>query len=117
DDAWRCIGEALSAGETTKEKWCEADIHRAAGAIALMSSDASAATAEAHFNRALLFARQYGARTFELRAATSIARLWRAQGDAPRAQDLLASLLGQFTEGFDTPDLIAARALLDTIAS
>ena len=56
DDAWRCIGEAMTAVETTKEKWCEAEIHRIAGEIALMSPEPDAAKAEAYFERALAVA-------------------------------------------------------------
>ncbi len=57
DDAWRCIGEAMTAVETTKEKWCEAEIHRMAGEIALLSPEPDAAKAEAYFERALAVAR------------------------------------------------------------
>lgn len=81
DDAWRCIAEALSAVETTKETWCEADIHRIAGNIALISPKPDAAKAEACFERALSVARAQNAKSFELRAAIGMARLWRDRGD------------------------------------
>ena len=84
DEAWRCIGEAMTAVETTKEKWCEAEIHRIAGEIALMSPEPDAAKAEAHFERALAVARAQQAKSWELRAATSMARLWRDQGKRQR---------------------------------
>src|SRR5260370_3936409 len=58
DDAWRCIGEALAAAETTNERWDEADVHRTAGEIALLSPEADAAKAEAYFGRALATARE-----------------------------------------------------------
>ena len=116
DDAWRCIGEAMTAVETTKEKWCEAEVHRIAGEIALMSPEPDAAKAEAYFERALAVARQQQAKSWELRAAMSLARLWRDQGKPQQARELLAPVYGWFTEGFDTRDLKEAKALLGTLA-
>ena len=110
--AWRCIGEAMTAAETTKEKCCEAEIHRTAGQIALMSPERDAAKAEAHFERAIAIARAQKAKSWELRAATSLAQLWRDQGKRDEAGDLLAPVYGWFTEGFDTLDLKEAKALL-----
>jgi predicted ATPase len=104
------------AADTTREKWCEADIHRIAGDIALMSANSDTAKAEASFERALSVARQQKAKSFELRAAMSMARLWRDQGKRREASDLLVPVLGWFTEGSDTPDLIEAKALLDTLS-
>ncbi len=69
EEAWRCIGEAMTAAETTKEKCCEAEIHRTAGEIALMSPQPNAAQAEAYFERALAVARKQQAKSWELRAA------------------------------------------------
>jgi predicted ATPase len=115
DDAWRCIGEAMRAAETTKEKWYEAEIHRSAGEIAMLSPERHAAKAEAYFERALAVAREQQAKSWELRAAMSIARLWRDQGKREEARDLLASVYGWFTEGFDTADLKEATALLDEL--
>jgi predicted ATPase len=117
DDAWRCIGEAMTAVETTKEKWCEAEVHRVAGEIALLSQEPDTAKAEAYFERALAVARQQQAKSWELRAAMSMARLWRDQGKVQQARELLAPVYGWFTEGFDTRDLREARALLDALAS
>jgi predicted ATPase len=116
DGAWRCIGEAITAVETTKEKWCEAEIHRAAGEIALMSPAPDTAKAKAHFERALAVAREQQAKSWELRAAMSMARLCRRQGKWRQAHDLLASVYGWFTEGFDTLDLKEAKVLLDELA-
>ena len=113
--AWRCIGEAMTAAETTKEKWCEAEIHRTAGEIALMSPEPDAAKAQAHFERAIAIARAQKAKSWELRAATSLARLWRDHGKRQQARDLLAPVYGWFTEGFDTADLKEAKALLDEL--
>ena len=115
EDAWRCIGEAMSAVETTKEKWCEAEIHRVAGEIALKSPEPDVAKAEMYFERALAVARQQQAKSWELRAAMSMARLWRDQGKVQQARELLAPVYGWFTEGFDTLDLKEASALLDEL--
>ena len=91
DDAWRCIGEALSAVETTKEKWCEANIHRIAGKIALMPPEPDVAKAEAYFDRSLTVACQQQAKSWELRASMSLARLWRDQGKPQQARELARS--------------------------
>jgi predicted ATPase len=117
DHAWRCISEAMTAMETTKERWYEADDHRITGEIALMSSAPDEAKAEAYFERALAIARAQKARSWELRAAISMARLWRDQGKRQLAHDLLAPVYDWFTEGFDTLDLKEAKALLEQLAS
>ena len=80
DDAWCCIDEATTAIESTKEKWWEAEVYRTAGDIALMTSETVAAKAEAYFKRALLIAREQQAKSWERRAAMSMARLWRDRG-------------------------------------
>ncbi len=113
--AWHCIGEAMTAAETTKEKWCEAEIHRTAGEIALMSPEPDAAKAQAYFERAIATADAQQAKSWELRAAASMARLWRDHGKREQAHDLLAPVYGWFTEGFDTLDLKEAKALLDEL--
>jgi class 3 adenylate cyclase/predicted ATPase len=115
DEAWQCLGEATTAMETTKERWCEAEVHRMAGEIALMSPQPDAAKAEAYFERALVVAREQQAKSWELRTAMSMARLWRDQGKRDEARDLLAPVYGWFTEGFDTLDLKEAKALLDEL--
>ena len=117
DDARRCIGEAMTAVETIKESWCEADIHRIAGEIAQMSPEPDSSKAQAYFDRALAVARSQQAKSWELRAAMSIARLWRDQGKRDEARELLAPVYGWFTEGFDTLDLKEAKALLDELSS
>ena len=116
DDAWRCIGESSMAVDTTKEKWCEADIHRTAGQIVLRSSERDATPAQNYFERALDVARAQQAKSWELRAAMSLARLWRNQGKVQQARELLAPVYGWFTEGFDTRDLKEAKALLEELA-
>jgi len=117
DDARRRIGEAMAAVETAKERWCEAEVNRIAGEIALLPPEPDVAKAEAHFERALAVAREQQAKSWELRAAMSMARLWRDQGNRDEARDLLAPVYGWFTEGFDTLDLKEAKALLDALGS
>jgi predicted ATPase/class 3 adenylate cyclase len=115
DDAWRCISEAVTTMERTKEKWCEAEVHRTAGEIAIMSAKPDAAKVGAHFDRALAVARAQQAKSWELRAAMSMARLWRDQGKRQHAHDLLAPVYGWFIEGFDALDLKEAKALLEEL--
>jgi predicted ATPase len=117
DRACRCIGEAMTVVDTTKESWCEAEINRMAGEIALMSPQPDAAKAEAHFERALAVSRQQQAKSWELRAAMSLARLWRDQGKVQQARELLAPVYGWFTEGFDTRDLKEAKKLLEELVA
>ncbi len=85
-NATRCIGEALTVAEITKEEWCEAEIHRIAGEIALMRAEPDAA--KTHFERALSVAREQQAKSFELRASINLARLWRDQRKPQQAQDV-----------------------------
>jgi predicted ATPase len=116
DEAWRCVGEAMTTIETTKERWFDAEVNRLAGEIALKSPEPDTAKAEAYFERSLAVARMKVAKSWELRAAMSMARLWRDQGKRDEARDLLAPVYGWFTEGFDTLDLKEAKALLDDLA-
>jgi predicted ATPase len=117
DEGWRCIGEAMTMVEATKEAWFEAEINRLAGEIALVSPEREAAKAQAYFERALSVARGQQAKSWELRAAMSMARLWRDQGKHEAARELLAPVYGWFKEGFDTHDLKEAKALLDELAA
>ena len=117
DDAWRHIEEALAAVKSTGERWWQAEVYRIAGELALKSPERDTIKAEAHFERALAIARQQQAKSWELRAAMSLARLWRDQGKAQEARQLLAPVYGWFTEGFDTVDLKEAKALLDELAA
>jgi predicted ATPase len=117
DDAWRYIDEAMTVMQASKERWCEAEVNRIAGEIALKSPEADTAKAEAYFQRALAVARQQQAKSWELRAAMSLARLWRDQGKTQQARELLAPVYGWFTEGLDTRDLKEAKALLDALAT
>jgi predicted ATPase len=117
DDAWHCIDDAIEKVERSKEKWCEAEVHRIAEDIALKSLAPDPEKAEAYFDRALAVARQQQAKSWELRAAMSMAQLWRDQGKRDEARELLAPVYGWFTEGFDTLDLKEAKALLDELAA
>ena len=117
DEAWTNIREAMTAVETTKERWCEAEINRIAGEITLMSPEPEAAKAQAYFERALSVARQQQAKSWELRAAISLARLWCDQGKVQQARELLAPVYGWFTEGFNTLDLKEAKALLEQLSA
>jgi class 3 adenylate cyclase/predicted ATPase len=117
DGASRCVDEALTAVRRSKESWYEAEIHRIGGALALIGLKPDAAKAQAYFKRALAVARQQQAKSWELRAAMSLARLWRDQGKVQQARELLAPVYGWFTEGFDTRDLKEAKALLEELAS
>jgi predicted ATPase len=114
DSAWRCLDEAVKF--VTKEQWFEAEIRRTAGEIMLLAPEPDAAKAEAQFERALCIAREQRARSWELRAAMGMARLWRDQGKRRQAHDLHAPVYGWFTEGFDTVDLKQAKILLEELA-
>jgi class 3 adenylate cyclase/predicted ATPase len=117
EDAWRCIGEATAAIEVTNQRWCEAEVNRVAGEITLISPGPDVGKAQEHFERALAVARQQQAKSWELRAAVSMAQLWRDQGKCNEARDLLTPVYNWFTEGFDTRDLKQAKALLGALAS
>jgi class 3 adenylate cyclase/predicted ATPase len=115
DEAWRHIAEALTAIEETGETWCESDVHRIAGEIALLAPEPNLSKAEMHFERALAIAREQQAKSWELRAAMSLARLWRDRGERAKARELLAGLYNWFREGFETLDLRQAKMLLDEL--
>ena len=117
DDAWRCVEEAMAKISTNNERWFEAEANRIGGEIALKSPEPDASKAEAYFERALTVARQQQAKSWELRAAMSMARLWRDRGKREEAREFLAPVYGWFTEGFDTCDLNEAKALLDELSS
>jgi predicted ATPase len=117
EHARRCVCDAIKAVERTKEKWWDAELNRTAGEIALKMPDTDPPKAQEYFERALTAARQQQAKSWELRAAMSIARLWRSQGKPQQARELLAPVYGWFTEGFDTRDLKEAKALLEELAS
>ena len=109
DDAQRSIQEALQAIAKSKERWCEAEVYRTAGEIALEPPAPEERKAEEYFDRALAVARAQQAKSWELRAAMSLARLWRERGSPEQARELLAPIYDSFTEGFETVDLQEAK--------
>jgi TOMM system kinase/cyclase fusion protein len=110
------LAEALAQAHKTGECWPEAELHRLKGELLLSLSADNHAEAEGCLHQALVIARRQQAKALELRAATSLSRLWRQQGKRTEAHQLLAEIYGWFTEGFDTADLQEARALLDALA-
>jgi predicted ATPase len=115
-EALRILDEALALVNATGERVYEAEIHRLRGDLLLQLSWDEVAEAESCFHKALDIARNQQAKSLELRAATSLARLWQQQGKRQEAHDLLAPVYHWFTEGFDTADLMDAKALLDELA-
>ena len=116
EEALAALADAAAQAEKSGERYCEAEIHRLRGEL-LLQSAGDPAEAERCFGRALEVARQQEARSLELRAATSLARLWQGQGKADAARALLAPICDWFTEGFDTADLQDARDLLRELTS
>jgi predicted ATPase len=109
------LAEALAVMDTTGGRFYAAELHRLKGALLLQLAVPDAAQAEACFHHALDVARQQQAKSWELRAATSLAHLWQSQGKRAEAHALLAPIYGWFTEGFDTADLQEANALLEEL--
>jgi class 3 adenylate cyclase/predicted ATPase len=115
NEGLKLLDEAMARVDRLDERWFEAELHRLKGEALLAGSPERAAEAEACYHQALAVARDQGARLWELRAATSFARLRTDQGKRAEAYDLLAPIYGWFTEGFDTADLKEAKALLDEL--
>jgi TOMM system kinase/cyclase fusion protein len=109
------ITEALAFVETTGERWYESELYRLKGQLLLQQSPDNATKAETCFQQAVTIAQNQQAKSWELRAATSLAKLWQRQGKRQEAHDLLAPVYGWFTEGFDTADLKDAKTLLDEL--
>jgi predicted ATPase len=107
------LDDALQIAETTGERWLEAELYRRKGDLLLRRRQAE--SAEGLLCKSLSIAREQEAKLWELRAAVSLARLWSEQGRRVEARELLAPVYGWFTEGFGTPDLKDARALLDEL--
>jgi predicted ATPase len=107
------LADALALADKTGECWCEAELHRIKGT--LLQSLGDQTQAEVCLHQAVDTARRQSAKLFELRAATSLGRLWQGQGKTEKARDLLAPVYGWFTEGFETADLKEARVLLDEL--
>ena len=107
------LAEALTLVDTTGERWYEAELYRLKGGYSCPSPQTIRLRRRPVSSKPLTIARSQQAKSFELRAATSLARLWQQQGKREEAQDLLAPVYNWFTEGFDTADLQDAKALLD----
>jgi predicted ATPase len=108
------LNEALQIVGRTGERWLAAELYRHKGQLLLRQGHSEAA--EELYRKALSIAEEQEAKLWELRAAMSLARLRRDQGRHAEARDLLAPVYGWFTEGFDTPDVKEAKALLDELA-
>jgi tetratricopeptide (TPR) repeat protein len=114
-EARKYLAETVQFVETTEERLYEAELlHRVPADLLNAAGDRSGA--ERHYRQAIAVAERQSAKLFQLRASTSLARLWRDQGKRSEARDLLAPIYGWFTEGFDAPDLKEAKALLDELA-
>jgi len=114
------LAEALAQVEKTDERYYEAELRRLKGELLLMQGDKTEAEASLHqaescFQHAIEVARRQSAKSWELRATVSLCRLWGKQGRVDEARQMLAEICGWFSEGFDTPDLQEARALLDEL--
>lgn len=116
DEGLALLEQTLDFAHEAGLHWSEAEHHRLRGVLSLQKAPPDRAPAEACFRSAMDVARQQKAKSLELRAATSLAQLWCAQGERQKARDLLAPVYGWFTEGFETADLEDARALLDQLA-
>ena len=115
---WLALREKINRPqliETTNDSFHEAELHRVRGY--LLNANGDVAGAERSYQQAIAVAKRQSAKTFELRASTCVAWLWRDQGKREEARDLLAPVYGWFTEGFDTRDLKEAKALLDELAT
>jgi predicted ATPase len=115
EEGLAALDDALAKAAVSGERGSDAEIHRLRGELTGRLPYPDPAKAEDSFRTALAIAREQGTRGYELRAATSLARLWREQGRQGEARDLLAPVYGSFTEGFDTADLKEAKRLLDEL--
>ena len=111
----RVVAEALSEGDETGQRYYEAELYRLKGELLLAQAVNNCTVAETCFHKAIAIAQNQSAKSLELRASTSLAKLWQQQGKRQDAYDLLAPVYNWFTEGFDTADLKDAKALLDEL--
>ena len=111
----RLLADALNGVERTGVRWNEAELHRLRSELLLALPQPDKAKVEKCLRQAVAGAREQDAKMWELRAATSLSRLWAGQGRRAMAHDLLAPIYGWFTEGFETADLRDAKALLDEL--
>jgi predicted ATPase len=115
DAGLRFLDEARTVMDSTQERVYEAEVHRVQGELVLAQAADQHALAETCFQQALGIARRQQAKSWELRAAMSLGRLWQQKGKRDEARELLAPIYGWFSEGFDTADLQEAKALLDAL--
>ncbi len=115
EDGLQALAEAHTLVERHDERYWEAEVCRLRGVLLLRQPGTSPAEAEAWLQQALDIARRQEAKSLELRAAMSLSRLWQQQGKQAEARALLAPIYGWFTEGFDTADLLEAKALLEEL--
>jgi predicted ATPase len=115
NEALEVLADALALVEKTDERYLEAELHRLRGEMLLAQAPSDPGPAERAFEKGLAVARAQGARSLELRAATSLARLWQVEGKTAEARELLAPVYDWFTEGLDTPDLVDAKTLLEEL--
>ena len=120
EEGLAALAEALTVVDKSGERFYEAELYRLKGTLTLQSQvqgpKSQVEEAEACFHRAIEIARRQQAKSLELRAAMSLARLWQQQGKKEEARQMLAEIYGWFTEGFDTKDLQEAKALLEELA-
>src|SRR5262249_39639454 len=117
DEGLSVLEEAQTVADRTGERWWDAEIHRVRGEMLLSQSSQTRSEAGTCFEQALVVAHGQNAKSLELRASTSLARLWRDQGKVQQARELLAPIYGWFNEGFDRRDLREGKALLKELAS
>ena len=115
DEGLTVLDQALGIVRERAERFYEAELHRIRGELLLRCNPADVSASEACFRTAIAIARNQQARFLELRAATSLARLWAERSERRNAQDLLTGICGWFSEGFDTRDLQEAQALLSEL--
>ena len=117
DDGLSALTEALAAADEHENHYYEAEMHRLKGELLLRQDNSNAAEAQNCFQRAIEIARKQSAKSWELRATMSLARLLAKQGNRDEARAMLAEIYNWFTEGFDTADLKDAKALLDRLSA
>ncbi len=116
EEAFAALDEALAIVDKNDDRFHEAELHRLKGELVLAASAGQGVEAEVCFERAIEIARRQQSKAWELRATLSLARLWQRQGRSAEAQAALAPVYGGYTEGFTTPDLVDARAMLESLA-
>jgi predicted ATPase len=113
DDGRASVAEALALADKTEQRCWQAELNRIKGELLLAMSSNNHAEAEHCFSQALDIARRQQAKSWELRAAVSLGRMWQQQGKVEEARKMLSEIYGWFTEGFDTADLKEAKNLLE----